>query len=311
MGMQGTPFQWYLAGRIVCFRPAMLDCRRVLYFIHWLYYWVELGEAAGMHSMAVGSYEWKFPVLHCMLQYHDGHKIWAYGMLYYQVPLSAGEFSSKVPWLFFSGAVIHLPTSRFHRKKKIFPCRRSVVSTLITLENQKTSWLRHPLNFCSWNFTRNQKIVWCKSSQLGWNSAAFVIYKSRQTRQEINKLLPLGARWIPATSNPWMIFSQSMFSEQFRWSILPKSQPEEAQETVRNARNPCENWWFLSFLFQKSILGPRQILPSMVQSPKNPQVAAHHRMSTSRTNGPQHFPVGAGWTVGGVDLFLRKNIAHL
>lgn len=69
--------------------------------------------------------------------------------------------------------------------------------------------------------------------------------KASQTRQEINKLLPLGARWTPATSNPWMIFSQSMFSEQFRWSILPKSQPEEAQETVRNARNPWENWWFL------------------------------------------------------------------
>ena len=166
-------------------------------------------------------------------RYHDGHKIWAYGMLYYQVPLSAGEFSSKVALL----GLFRVPS---------YTCQPHVFIGKKSPHAEEVWWAHWSL----WKIKKklgatSSEFLWSKSSQLSWNFAAFVIYKSPQNRQEIDKLLPLGARWIPATSNQWMIFSQSMFSEQFRWSILPKSQPEEAQETARNARNPWENWWFL------------------------------------------------------------------
>lgn len=109
------------------------------------------------------------------------------------------SFLPRWPWLFFSGAVVKTCQPHAFIGKKNLP-----------MPKKRGEHIDHSgkSNFCSWNFTRNQKFVWCKSSQLSWNSAAFVIYKSRQTRQEINKLLPLGARWIPATSNQWMIFSQ-------------------------------------------------------------------------------------------------------
>ena len=132
-----------------------------------------------------------------------------------------------------------------------FGCRHTPAN--LTFSSEKKSPHAEEVWWAHWSLWKIKKklgatsseFLWSKSSQLSWNFAAFVIYKSPQNRQEIDKLLPLGARWIPATSNQWMIFSQSMFSEQFRWSILPKSQPEEAQETARNARNPWENWWFL------------------------------------------------------------------